>query len=245
MTLHTLMHHLFLRDLLSTARGRAFVLSQAADAETGGEQKLFDVLLQRLDDPELHRMVKKHRDDEIRHAEMYAACAARQGARLPEVPASLRVIETIDRRLTEVRGGVSFFDEKVHDDRWIVDGYLFLQVLEERAVEQFGTLASSLRPFDPRSAAIVGEVAADERRHLLYCHAVTKKYAPDARSLATRLEAFRRAEAIAYREHTQRSLEFLLAEGFLPSRAKTLFWRGVASATAYAELPWTEVRRAA
>jgi rubrerythrin len=245
MTLHTLMHQLFLRDLFATARGRAFVLSQAADAESGGEAKLFDVLLEKVHDPDLHRMVKKHREDEIRHAEMYAACAARQGAKLPEIPPSLKVIDTIDRHLTEVRDGVSFFDEKVHDDRWIVDGYLFLQVLEERAVEQFGTLAGSLRPFDPRSAAIVTEVAADERRHLLYCDAVTKKYAPDANALAARLDAFRRAEAIAYREHTQKSLEFLLGHGFLPSRTKTLFWRGVASASTYAELPWTDLRRAA
>ena len=243
MKIHDVMLTLFLKELFSTARGRAFVLTQAAEAESGGEQKIFDVLLERVNDPELAKMVRKHREDEARHAKLYAECAARQGASLPPLPPELGVVPVVDRYIGEARGGVRFFEETVYDDRYVLHGYLFLQVLEERAIDQLSLLAGALRPFDPRSAAIVLEIDADERRHLRYCHAISKRYAKSDEELATVLADFRRAETLAYREHTQDNLKFLLEGGFLSSRAKTLFWRGVGSASAYAELPWTKTGR--
>jgi rubrerythrin len=239
------MHHWFLHDLFSTPRGRAYVLTQAAEAESGGEQKIFDTLLEHVHDPELAKMVKKHKEDEERHAVLYGECAARQGARLPTIPHELKVIDTVDEHIARVRGGVRFFDETRHDDRYVMEGYLFLQVLEERAVQQFGVLADALRPFDPRSAAIVLEIDADERRHLRYCHAISKRYAPSQEVLESVLASFRRAEALAYREHTQKSLDFLIREGFVPRGPKALFWRGVKSATVLGELPWTDLGRPA
>ena len=243
MKLQDRMHHWFLAELFSTARGRAYVLSQAAQAESGGEQKIFDVLLEHVDDPELARMVKKHCEDEVRHADLYSECAARQGAKLPPIPDELKIIDTVDRYIGEARGGVRFFDETVHDDRYVMEGYLFLQVLEERAVQQFRVLADALRPFDARSAAIILEIEADERRHLRYCYAISKRYAATPEALETTLAKFRRAEALAYRDHTQHSLDFLLREGFIPSKTKALFWRGISSATAFTELPWTDLGR--
>ena len=243
MKLHDRMHHWFLNDLFSTSTGRAYVLSQAAQAESAGEQRIFDILLERVKDPELARMVRKHRDDEVRHAELYEACAARQGVTLPPIPASLRIIDSVDAHIARARGGVRFFDEKVHDDRFVMEGYLFLQVLEERAVQQFSVLAGALRPFDAKSADVILDIEADEKRHLRYCYAISKRYAPSSFLLTTTLEKFRRAEALAYQEHTQRSLQFLLDGGFTPSRAKTLFWRGVGAAAAFSELPWTDAGR--
>jgi rubrerythrin len=245
MKLQDRMHHWFLHDLFSTAEGRAYVLSQAAEAESGGEKKIFDVLLEKVDDPELARMVKKHSEDEVRHAALYTACAARQNVTLPTVPADLRVIDAVDEHIGRVRGGVRFFDEKVHDAKYVMEGYLFLQVLEERAVQQFTVLADALRPFDAQSADVVVEIEADERRHLRYCYAVSKRYAPNDLVLADTLAKFRRAEAQAYKEHTAKSLDFLLRQGFLRSRAKTLFWRGVGTAASFADLPWTDAGRPA
>ena len=243
MNLHHRMHHWFLHDLFSTAEGRAYVLSQAADAESAGEQKIFDVLLEHVDDPELARLVKRHRDDEVRHAVLYSECAARQSAKLPRIPDDLRVIDQVDAHIGRVRGGVRFFDEEVHDARFVMEGYLFLQVLEERAVEQFPILADALRKFDPKSASVIVEIEADERRHLRYCHAISKRYAPSTEDLDRTLASFRRAEAEAYQDHTRRSLEFLLGNGFVRSRAKTIFWRGVATAASFSDLPWTGAGR--
>jgi rubrerythrin len=237
------MHHWFLSDLFSTAEGRAYVLSQASEAESGGEKRIFDVLLEQVDDPELARMVKKHSEDEVRHAEMYAECAARQGAKLPRIPAELRVIDKVDEAIARARGGVRFFDEKIHDGRFVMEGYLFLQVLEERAVQQFSVLAEALRPFDPKSADVIVEIEADERRHLRYCHAISKRYAPSPVVLDETLAKFRRAEAEAYQAHTSESLAFLLDQGFLRSRSKTLLWRGIGALTSVAALPWTDAGR--
>jgi rubrerythrin len=245
MNLNHVMHQWFLHDLFSTARGRAYVLSQAAEAESGGEQKIFDVLLAHVDDPELSRMVRKHREDEVRHAQMYSACAERQNVTLPEIPSELRVIDAVDEHIGRVRGGVRFFDEKVHDARYVMEGYLFLQVLEERAVQQFAVLAEALRPFDAVSADVVVDIEADERRHLRYCYAISKRYAPNDLVLAATLAKFRRAEAEAYKEHTTKSLAFLLDQGFLSSRAKVLFWKGVGNVASLSDLPWTDAGREA
>jgi hypothetical protein len=236
MSLNDLMHRWFLHDLFPTARGRAYVLSQASEAESGGEQKIFDVLLERVDDPELARLVRKHRDDEIRHAEMYAECAARQNVRLAKVPDDLNFIDSVDEHIGRARGGVRFFDETVHDDRYVMEGYLFLQVLEERAVQQFSAMASSMRPFDTLSADAIVEIEADERRHLRYCYAISKRYAPSPEVLGETLARFRRAEADAYQEHTRRSVAYILDQDFLESRAKTMWWRGVAIASSFTEL---------
>jgi rubrerythrin len=245
MNLHHVMHQWFLHDLFSTARGRAYVLSQAAEAESGGEQKIFDVLLEHVDDPELSRMVRKHREDEVRHAQMYSVCAERQNATLPRIPENLRVIDAVDEHIGRVRGGVRFFDEKVHDARYVMEGYLFLQVLEERAVQQFTVLADAMRPYDAVSADVIVEIEADERRHLRYCYAISKRYAPSELVLRDTLTKFRRAEAEAYKEHTAKSLAFLLDHGFLRSRAKALFWKGVGTAASFSDLPWTDAGRPA
>jgi rubrerythrin len=245
MKLNEQLHRWFLKDLFSTARGRAYVLSQAAEAESGGEGRLFDVLLEHVHDPELERMVKKHSDDETRHAALYRECADRQGATLPPIPPELRIIDQIDRHIGLARKGASFFESTVHDDRYVMEAYLFLQVLEERAVQQFTVLGEALRPYDPASAKVVVEIEADERRHLRYCHAISKRYAPSPEVLTETLTLFRLAEAQAYQEHTRLSLQFILEHGFVTSRAKTLLWRGIGEASTFAPLPWTDAGRPA
>jgi len=245
MSFQTQVHRLFLNDLFSTARGRAYVLAQAADAESTGEGRIFEVLLDHVREPDLLRMVKKHRDDEIRHAAMYGACRDRQGASLPHIPAELRLIDKIDEHIGRFRkGGERFFEATVFDDRYVMESYLFLQVLEERAVQEFELLADELWRFDRKSANVVVEIEADERRHLRYCHAISKRYAPSMVDLSKTLSQFRQAEALAYQEHARDSLAFILDNGFLSSRAKTLIWRVVGTASTYAVMPWTDARHA-
>ena len=249
MTLEERMRRWLLRDLLVTPRGRAYVLHLAAEAKSAGERRLFDVLLEQVKDAALAKAIADHRRDEARHRAIFAACAARQGAKLPEIPPSLRLVDAIDRHVAAARhlpgDRPGFLDAPIRDARQVMEASLFLQVLEERAVDELRVLATALRPFDPRSAGLVREVEADERRHLRHCSALALRYAPTAFALEATLAELRHAEAVAYREHTQLTLEFLTAEGFIGSRAMTLFWRGVGTAAPLAELPLTQDGRAA
>ena len=224
----------FLKLLLQSAEARAFVLQQAAEAESTDEGALFDHVLAHVDDPELAKMVQKHRDDEIRHAEMFRAQVKRQGVSPGAVPEDLRVIDNIDRHL----GG--FFDKPITDGRGIMETYLLLQVVEERALHQFGLLERAMREVDVPAADTIAAIAKDEARHLRYCHAISRRYAPDEATRIAALKKFRRVEAEAFRDHSARNLQHMLDRGFLP-RLPTLVWRGISAVTRRAKaLPYTE-----
>ncbi len=243
MTLHETMHRWLLGDVLATRRGRVHVLTQAAEEASGGEPRLFEALAARMEDAELRRVVERQRGDERRHAQLFAECAARQGEHAPAAPRALGLVDAVDRHVGVARGTSRFLDDLAAGDRGGMEGALFLQVLVERGLEQLRALAAALRPFDERSAGIAREVEAAERRHLGECRAVARRHAPHGDMLAATLEQFRRAEALAYREHAAMNLRFLAAEGLLPSAASALFWRGVGAAAPYAELPWTDAVR--
>src|SRR5437762_979970 len=122
----------FLRHVVATPAGRAYILQQVADAESSDEGAIFDHLLARVDDPELRRLVKRHAED-----------------------------------------------------------------------------------------------AKDEDRHLKSCHAIARRYAPDALTHAETLARFRRAEAEVFTETSSLNMDHILAHGLAklspPQRA---FWRG-------------------
>ena len=90
-----------------------------------------------------------------------------------------------------------FLDE----DAGVMEAYVFLQVIEERAVLQFPRFAAAIRPYDPESADVIAGIARDEERHVKYAKAISRRYAPDAQTLARTLARFREAEAKAYVEH--------------------------------------------
>jgi len=235
----------FLRDLLAGAAGRAFVLNQAAVAEATDEGHVFDVVLSAAralrgddagldEDPQLDKTIVKHRDDELRHAELFRGCVARQGVDPGDVPARLRLVDAIDRET----GGVA--SAPIVDRLGVMRAYLVLQVIEERAVHQFGLVEPAMRPFDPQSAAVLRSVLDDERRHVKYCRAVSRRYAPDPLTLAEELGRFRLAEARAFRDHSRRNMTHILDAGLVESPFKTAMWRGVVALSSRSkELPFT------
>lgn len=217
---HDLLSRRFQSRVVASPRGRAFVLSQAAAAEASDEGRIFDELLARIDDPELRRLVKVHQADEERHAELFAAAAARSGATPPPIPAELQLLERIDREL----GG--FFDGFLASDRSVMEAYLLLQVIEERATHQFQLLEPALRAVDPESADVVAGIARDEERHLKYCRAISRRYAPDEATRRATLARFREVEARAFGDHSRANLAFCLEHELVDmAPAEVWIWR--------------------
>jgi len=216
----------FLGRLAASREGRAFLLGFMADAEDSDEAMVFDTLLARVDDERLNKLVRIHRDDEHRHAEMLRACVARTGIVPAKLPENLRIVLRIDREL----GG--FTDRFQADQGGVMEAYLLLQVIEERAVMQFPLIARALRPGDPQSADTVMRIVADEARHVRYARAISRRYAPDPDTLRTALARFRAAERRAFVTHGHDFLGYaldhdLLAVGPLERR----LWGWLAAAT--------------
>ena len=227
--LRTLIQTRYLDRLVASDRGRAFLLAFMADAERSDEQMVFDTLLARVDDPELHKLVRIHRDDEERHGEILEACLRRVGATPPAVPDALRFIFRLDAELD------GFAAEFVEGRRGVMEAYVLLQVIEERAVVQYPGIERALRRVDPHAADVVARVVEDERRHVRYARAISRRYAKDADTLARTLARFRRAEATAFAAHGQAFLRFatdhdLLAVGW----PEKLLWRALGAAPARA-----------
>lgn len=109
----------------------------------------------------------------------------------------------------------------------VMDAYLLLQVLEERAVLQFGKFILAFQDVDPETSAAFVQVRADEERHLLYCHAVSRRYAPSEAMLQERLSELRRVEARIFKENQLANLRYTLAHRLIPGGLTRLFWRGV------------------
>jgi rubrerythrin len=228
----------FLGRLMASPEGRAFLLGFMADAEESDEAMVFDTLLARVDDPQLNKLVRIHRDDEDRHAQMLRACVARIGIAPAPVPTDLRIVLRIDREL----GG--FADRFQATDGGVMEAYLLLQVIEERAVMQYPLIARALRHYDPKSADTVMRVVEDEERHVRYARAISRKYAPDPETLRSTLVRFRAAEGRAFAAHGNAFLAHvvdhdLLAVGPIERR----LWRWLAAATrpGHASQPTTVV----
>lgn len=198
----------FLRHVVATPEGRAYVLNQVAFAEASDEGRVFARIRAQVDDPALARMIAKHEADEVRHAEMFGARLRATGIDPGPVPQNVRLLDRLDRKLGE--RGVGFFDRPIVDGRSIMEAYLVLQVIEERALHQFGVLERAFAEVDPETAVVFRAVARDEERHLRYCHAISRRYAPtEALRLAT-LARFRLAEAEAFRENSAANAGVLL-----------------------------------
>lgn len=212
----------FLDRLWASPAGRAFMVGFMADAEDSDERGVFDALLERVDEPELHKMIRIHRDDEIKHAEMLRSCLAQMSVIPPAVPDHLRIVPYLERSLGNVA-------ERFLDKRGgVMEAYVFLQVVEERAVVDFPLFARAVRPYDAGVADTIDAIAADERRHVKYAKAISKKYAPDETTLARTLAQFRAAEAKAHVEHGAAFLELALDQDLLAiGRFEKLLWRAM------------------
>ena len=140
----------FIGRVITSAEGRAHLLNQCADAEGNGENGFFEHILAHVDDPSLQQ------DDHQaprRRAPPRAAVPRRRATRPASirgpVPDELKLIDRLDRAV----GG--FFSQPIRDRRDIMQAYLMLQVIEERALTQFALFELAFRDVDPR----------DRRRH--------------------------------------------------------------------------------
>jgi rubrerythrin len=192
------------------AGAKAYVLSAYADAEGSGEGQVFDRALSRASDPELARMIRKHQDDELRHERMFEDRRKALGLPRMVVPAHLKTVD----RLSAEAGGI--LDQPMDNDGAVAQAYALLYLVEERAYSEFGLAqAAFAETGDPQTAAMLGEIARDEERHLRYCLAVGRRYAGSAAAFRARVEALRPLEGRVYAAQSRGTVEHLLARGDL------------------------------
>jgi rubrerythrin len=198
------------------------MLNMMVDGEEADEQGVFNSLLERVDDEELRKMIRIHRDDEFRHADMLRERLAKVGVEPEPFPPTLRLVDRIDRH---AGGCVSSF---LTGCIGVMETYLLLQVIEERAIRHFPKIADGMRALDPDTAAVIERITRDEERHVKYARAISRKYAPDAETLARSLSRLRNAEASAFAEHSQEFLRFGVEHDLLESsRPERVFWRSL------------------
>ena len=212
----------FTNRLVASARGRRHILNQAADAEDSDEGQIFEILLDKVDDPELHKLVRIHQADETRHAEMFREALGRNGFSPYPVASELSLLEQLDAALG------NFFDTFLEREHPVMEAYLLLQVIEERAVTQFGELQPAFEKFDPQTATVLEQIAKDEERHLKYCVAIAKRYAPDAETAERTLNRFREVEAEVFAKISLANMTKALDDELLDmSPIEMRLWRGL------------------
>jgi rubrerythrin len=221
----------FLTKLLTSPRGRAFMLRYLQSTEEADEKAVFDMLLSRVDDPELHRLVKIHVADEERHAGIFQRAVARvvetEGldAEPGEIPQNLRIVARLDERL----GG--YADGFVSGRLGVMEAYVLLLVLEERAVREWPTVAAILRDIDPEAAADVERVIRDEQRHVKYARAISRRYAPDEATLERTIARVRAAEEASYQENVIAVTRYAVDNDLMAvGPVERLFWKGIVAA---------------
>lgn len=220
----------FRERLVATPRGRAFLVRFLQSTEESDEAGIFDLLLARVDDPELRKLVRIHRDDEDRHAAIFRGCVERisaaSGVRPGPVPDDLRIVARID----ELLGGLA--DPLRSGRLGVMEMYVVLQVIEERAVREWPAIVRALQPVDPDTARAVEGVVRDEQRHVKYARAISRRYAPDEATLERTLTHVREVEAAAYAENADAFLRIVVDRDLLDvGRVERAFWKGLALLT--------------
>jgi hypothetical protein len=215
----------FLRQLLRAPRGRATVLRSLADEEggNGGELDIFGHMLAAIDDDELKKLVRVHQADEERHERLFADAAARDGVAPLPIPDDARLLYLLDAHL-------GFFTRPITDHAGVVDAYLLLQVIEERALKQFARQRRSFHDVgDHATVAVIDAVAADEARHLKYCDAISRRFAVDDAARLRRLDELRALEERCFQEVQRRMLLLFVDAGLMDDGPLRLLWRGLAA----------------
>jgi demethoxyubiquinone hydroxylase (CLK1/Coq7/Cat5 family) len=207
MDLRERMSRAFLKRLVARPEGRAHLLRELADAEGNGENGFFEELLAQVDDPSLRRLVHKHQADEVRHQQLFLACAARTGVAPEPVPDDVKYVE----RLWASTG---FGEGKINGARGVMEAYLLLQAIEERSVTQFAILEQVLRPVDAQTADVLVQIRRDEERHIKYCQAIARRYAPDEASRVATLRRMRELEAQCFADNGAANMRYVFARGW-------------------------------
>ena len=200
--------------MLTQPAALAFALSSYADAESAGESQVFERCLARASDPRVRAMIRRHQEDEIRHAALLDA--RRVALELPRyhIPAHLKVVDL----LSAAAGGV--LELPMDEDRHVALAYHLLYVVEARAVDEFDRATAAFEATgDRETAALFASIRADETRHLRYCDAIARKFSTDAaefdRDRARMVDIERRvygAQTRAFTLHMLREGIFVLPE---------------------------------
>jgi hypothetical protein len=222
----------FMKRLVSTPEGRNHLLRELADAEGNGENGFFEIVLSKVDDASLKQMIQKHKADELRHEQMFLECAARTGATAEPLPDSVKYVE----RIFET---VGFYDQPIETGEDIMRAYLLLQAVEERSVVQFKLMERVFRDIDVTTAQVFVAIGKDEERHIKYCQAVARRYAPDAATHDRALAEMRELEARAFAANSRANMDYTFARGWFGGGALTKWLFRTLSNLSSGKLPLT------
>jgi rubrerythrin len=206
----------FFRSLVSHPAGRAHVLSLMVAAEEGDEAGVFDQLIRKADDPELEKLVRRHKEDEARHAGMYRECLARNGLEPQPVPDGLMIIRQVGREAGGAfAAGVdagSAHGIATRED--VMNTYALLLAIEERGVQRFPQIGAEFRRIgDHETADTFDRVTEDERRHTMYCRAIGRRYAPDDATWERAVAKYRAVEERAFKRVGLSGMLYALKKG--------------------------------
>jgi len=193
------------RHMFTQPTAKAYVLCAYATAEGSGEGAIFDRALERSVDPKIAKLIKKHKEDELRHERMITERRIAMGLPWMPVPAALRGIDV----LSEAAGGV--LDLPMDKDEDLRRVYELLYVIEERAYEEFSAAATALEASgDPKTAAVFREIRDDEANHLRYCVAVGNMFSESEEAFMEGVQRMRVLEAKVYAEQGRGTMRYLL-----------------------------------
>jgi hypothetical protein len=208
----------FLRRLVSHRAGREHVLNLMVAAEEGDEAGVFDQLIRKADDPELEKLVRRHKEDEARHAAMYRACLARNGLDVRPIPDDLMIIRQIGREAggAFAAGVDAASAEGIRTREDVMNTYALLLAIEERGVQRFPLIGAEFRRIgDHETADTFDRVTEDERRHTKYCRAIGRRYAPDDATWERAVAKYRRVEERAFKRVGLAGIVYALKSGLL------------------------------
>jgi rubrerythrin len=219
MSLEATLARSFLRSLVSHPAGRAHVLSLMVAAEEGDEAGVFDQLLRRADDAELAKLVRRHKEDEERHAAMYRECLARNGLEMQAVPDELLIIRQVAREAGGAFSAALDASKAVVAREDVMNTYALLLAIEERGVQRFPMIGQEFRRIgDHATADTFDRVTEDERRHTRYCAAIGRRHAPDEATWQRAVAKYREVEQRAFDRVGRATLAYAVESG--------LVWRG-------------------
>ena len=221
-----------MKRVVATPEGRNHILRELADAEGNGENGFFEEVLRKVSDPALQKIIRKHKEDELRHEQQFLACAERTGLPGEPIPEEVKYVERIFQ-------AVGFYDQPLESDEDVMRAYLLLQAIEERSVVQFKLFEAVFRPLDPFIADTFVVISRDEERHIKYCQAVAKKYAPDAATHDRVLAEMRDLEARAFADNSRANTDHVFARGWFDGGALTRWFFRALSRLGSQRLPLT------
>lgn len=198
-----------LRQLVASPAGQAHLLSLAVVAEEGDELGFFDMVADAVDDPRLARLVRRHQNDELRHAQLYRGCLARLGLELQEVPDELRFIRQLRHHLPED------LEIGVHSPVAIAGTYALLYAVEKRGVEQFPMIAEAWRPVDAETADTYLTVTQDEHRHIRFCDTVGRHFAARESAWQEAVDQASQVEQATFEAVRQADIAYTTRQGLL------------------------------